>query len=185
MNKINYKTMNYSFTGYPGQSGMTLVVSLVILIALTMLGVTSMQSTRTEVAMAGNLREANITFNAAEAGLRAAEDYVNNTVATAFFNDPSIGLYDELDNDPFYNVSSTWDASQTASTSLPYVLEQPRFIIHYLGDRSQNEVGAVNIGGYGSGQPGLTISNFRITARGTGQSGNTYRMVQSYFGHEY
>jgi type IV pilus assembly protein PilX len=180
MNKIDYNIM-----GYRRQSGMTLVVSLVILIAMTLLGVTSMQSTRTEVSMAGNLREANITFNAAEAGLRAGEDYVNNTLSTTVFADPSIGLYAELDNDPVYKLKATWDASQTATTSLPYVMEQPRFIIHYLGDRSQNEVGSVNIGGYGSGQPGITISNFRITARGTGQSGNTYRYVQSYFGHEY
>lgn len=185
MNKLNYKTMNYSFMHCPRQNGMTLVVSLVILVAMTLLGVTSMQSTRTEIAMAGNLREANITFNAAEVGLRAGEGYVNNTISITVFDDPSIGLYPELDNDPFYNVSSTWDASQTANTNLPHVSEQPRFIIHYLGDRSQNQVAAVNIGGYGGGQPGLTISNFRITARGAGQSGNTYRMVQSYFGHEY
>jgi len=185
MNKLNYKVLDYNSMDYPRQSGMTLVVSLVILIALTMLGVTSMQSTRTEVSMAGNLRESGISFNAAEVGLRAAEDFVNNTVTTALYADPSIGLYAELDNDPSYNVSATWDASQTASTNLPDVIEQPRFIIHYLGDRSQNEVGAVNIGGYGSGQPGLTVSNFRITARGAGGSGNIYRFVQSYFGHEY
>jgi len=185
MKKLNYKVMAYSFKDYTRQSGMTLVVSLVILIALTVLGVTSMQSTRTEIAMAGNLRESGITFNAAEVGLRAAEDFVNNTISLSMFNDPAIGLYPELTPDPPYSVAATWDASQTASTTLPHVKEQPRFIIHYLGDRSQNEVGSVNIGGYGSGQPGITVSNFRITARGTGQSGNTYRYVQSYFGHEY
>ena len=185
MNKLNYKVTGYNSMDYPRQSGMTLVVSLMILMALTILGVTSMQSTRTEIAMAGNLRESGIAFNATEVGLRAGEDFVNNTVTTTVYADPSIGLYAELDNDPSYNVSATWDASQTASTTLPYVIEQPRFIIHYLGDRSQNEVAAVNIGGYGGGQPGLTISNFRITARGAGQSGKTYRYGQSYFGHEY
>jgi len=190
MNKLNnrlmdYKAMDCKFVAYPGQTGMTLVVSLVILVALTILGVSSMQSTRTEISMAGNLRDADITFNAAEAGLRAGEAFVNNTTTTAFFNDPSIGLYPELDADPPYGDSATWDASQTASTSLPYVTEQPRFIIHYLGDRSQNEVASVNIGGYGSSQPGITVSNFLITARGAGQSGRSFSMVQSYFGHEY
>jgi type IV pilus assembly protein PilX len=175
MNKLNCET----------QSGMTLVVSLVILVAMTLLGVTSMQSTRTEVAMAGNLRKAGIAFNAAEAGLRAAEDFVDNSGSVADFADPTIGLYPELDNDPSYNVAATWDASQIATTSLPYVAEQPRFIIHYLGDRSQNEVASVNIGGYGNSQPGKTVSNFRITARGTGQTTNEHRMVQSYYGLEY
>jgi len=191
MNKLNnrlmdYKAMNYKFVAYPGQTGMTLVVSLVILIALTILGVSSMQSTRTEISMAGNLRDAGITFNAAEAGLRAGEAFVNNTFTTTLFNDPSIGLYPELDADPPYGHSATWDASQIAtSVNLPYVIEPPRFIIHYLGDRSQNEVASVNIGGYGSSQPGITVSNFRITARGAGQSGRSFSMVQSYFGHEY
>jgi len=167
------------------QVGMTLVISLIILIAMTILGVTSMMSSRTEISMAGNLRDAGITFNAAEAGLRAGEAFVNNTTTTLIFNDPSIGLYPELDTDPPYGVSATWDASQTASTSLPYVTAQPLFIIHYLGDRSQNEVASVNIGGYGGGQPGITVSNFRITARGSGQSGRSFSYIQSYFGHEY
>ncbi len=180
MNKLNYKIMDYR-----GQTGMTLVVSLIILVAMTLLGVTSMQSTRTEIAMAGNLRKAGIAFNAAEAGLRAAENFVDNSNAAADFNDPSVGLYAELDNDPPYGISATWDASQTATTSLPDIAEQPKFIIHYLGDRSQNEVASVNIGGYGNSQPGLTVANFRITARGTGQAMGHHRLVQSYYGLQY
>ena len=186
MNNLNIKSAGNGFSGYSRQSGMTLIVSLIILISLTMLGVTSMQSTRTEISMAGNLRDSGITFNAAEAGLRAAEAFVDNSGSTLEFDNPGIGLFPELANDPSYGVSATWDASQTATTTLlPYVKEQPRFIIHYLGERSQNEVGAVNIGGYGSGQPGITVANFRITARGTGQSGKAYRYVQSYYGKEY
>jgi Tfp pilus assembly protein PilX len=65
------------------------------------------------------------------------------------------------------------------------VVEDPNFIIRYLGDRSQNEVAKINIGGYGTAQPGITVSNFRVTARGTGQSGNARRFVQSYYGKEF
>ena len=185
MNNLNNRPRGKRVIGYSRQTGMTLIVSLVILISLTMLGVASMQSTRTEIAMAGNLRKAGIAFNAAEAGLRAAENFVDKSDSIADFNDPTVGLYAELDNDPSYNLKVTWDASQTATTNLPYVKEQPKFIIHYLGDRSQNEVAAVNIGGYGTSQPGKTISNFRITARGTGQGTSDYRFIQSYYGLEY
>ena len=167
------------------QTGVTLVVSLIILVVLTLLGITSMESTRTEVAMAGNLRESGITFNAAEAGLRFAESFVTDSISKTVFADPTIGLYAETDEDPDYSDYTTWDASQFATTNLPDVVEQPRFIIRYLGDRSQNAVAAVNIGGYGSSQPGITVSNFRITARGIGQSGNARRFVQSYFGKEF
>ncbi len=160
-------------------------VSLLILISLTILGVTSMQSTLTEVSMAGNLRRAGTAFNAAEAGLRAGERFVNNSTTTDIYVDPANGLYDESDVSPSYGVAASWVASQTATTSLPDVAAQPQFIIHYLGDRSQNEVAAVNIGGYGSGQPGITVSNFKITARGVGQTINEVRYVQSHLGHEY
>jgi len=167
------------------QTGVTLVVSLVILITMTLLGVTSIQSTRTEIAMAGNLREAGLTFNAAEAGLRFGEAFVENSISTTAYADPTIGLYAKADEDPDYTDYTTWVASQDAALSLAYVAEDPKFIIRYLGDRSQNAVAKVNIGGYGTAQPGITVSNFRLTARGTGQSGNARRYVQSYYGKEY
>lgn len=181
MNQSNFKTLKNLTT----QAGVTLVVSLIILVVLTILGVTSMESTRTEVAMAGNLRESNLTFEAAEAGLRAAEAFIEATTSSTDFNDIANGLYAELDSDPDYDLSVTWVSSQTAGTNIAYLDEQPQFIINYLGDRSQNVVAAVNIGGYGNSQPGLTVSNFRITARGTGQSGNFYRYLQTYYGKEY
>lgn len=167
------------------QSGVTLVVSLIILVALTVLGVTSMQSTRTEISMAGNQRELGKTFNAAEAGLRDAEAFVRDSNSKTVYSDPGAGLYDKTDPDPDYGLPATWDAAKTATITLSGVYEQPKFIVRYLGDRSQNEVAAVNIGGYGTSQPGMTVSNFRITARGTGQSGNARRYLQSYYGKEF
>jgi len=145
--------------GYNAQSGVTLIVSLLILMfsllilmSMTILGITSMQSTRTEISMAGNLRELGLTFNAAEAGLRAAEAFVDNSITKVIYADPATGLYDDTDEDPDYIDSTTWNTSHPAGTTLAHVIEQPVFIIKYLGDRSQNEVAAVNIGGYGSGQ---------------------------------
>lgn len=169
------------------QSGVTLVVSLVILVALTVLGVTSMQSTRTEISMAGNQRELGITFNAAEAGLRDAEAFVGDSITKTIYSDPAAGLYDKTDPDPDYGDPTTWNAAKTSTFTFSdiNVYEPPKYIIRYLGDRSQNEVAAVNIGGYGSSQPGKTVSNFRITARGTGQSGNARRYLQSYYGKEF
>ena len=167
------------------QRGVTLIVSLVILVALTVIGVSSMQSTRTEISMAGNLRELDTTFNAAEAGLRDAEAFVANSISKTVYNDPTKGLFSKTSEDPDYGDPTTWDAAQKGTTTLAQVKEQPLFIIRYLGDRSQNEVAAVNIGGYGSSQPGITVSNFRVTARGTGQSGNARRFLQSYYGKEF
>jgi len=167
------------------QAGMVLIVSMVILIALTVLGLATMQSSRTELSMAGNQRELGITFNAAEAGLSAAEEYIDNSISKTIYNDPTRGLYNRLDIDPDYSDPATWVASQDATIGLPHVAAEPKFIIKYLGDRSQNEVAAVNVGGYGSSQPGITVSNFRITTRAVGQSGRAIRQLQAYYGKSF
>ena len=167
------------------QSGVVLVVSLLILITLTVLGLATMQSSRTEISMAGNQRESGITFNAAEAGLRSGEAYIANSTTKTMYSDPTLGLYDRLDVDPDYRDASSWNAAQTATINLPDVAEQPKYIIKYLGDRSQNEVAAVNVGGYGSSQPGRTVSNFRVTSRAVGQTGRATRQLQSYYGKEF
>lgn len=177
--------LNSQATRYHNQQGVTLVVSLVMLTALTLLGVTSMQSTRTEVSMAGNLRESGLSFSATEAGLRSAESFIEVSVSKTVYTDPTTGLYDKTDNDPDYFDSASWDASRPANTTLANVKAQPDFIIKYLGDRSQNAVAKVNLGGYGNSQPGITVSNFRVTSRGFGQSGNASRYIQSYYGKKY
>jgi len=164
------------------QAGMVLVASMLILLALTVLGLATMQASRNEISMAGNQREIGITFNAAEAGLSAAEAFIDNSFSKSIYSDPSQGLYDRLDVDPDYRDPTTWNAAQDATIGLAQVVQEPKFIIKYLGDRSQNEVAAVNVGGYGSSQPGLTVSNFRITARAVGQTGRATRQLQSYYG---
>lgn len=167
------------------QAGMVLVASMMILASLTVLGLATMQASRNEISMAGNQRELGITFNAAEAGLSAAEDFIDNSISKTIYSDPSQGLYNRLDLDPDYRDPAAWTASQNAAIGLPQVAAEPRFIIKYLGDRSQNEVAAVNVGGYGSSQPGITVSNFRITSRAVGQTGRATRQLQAYYGKAY
>ena len=55
------------------QSGAALVVGLIFLIVLTLLGLTAAQTGIMEERMAGNTRDRNVAFQAAEAALRDAE----------------------------------------------------------------------------------------------------------------
>jgi type IV pilus assembly protein PilX len=55
------------------QSGTALIVSLIILAVVTLLGVTSMQSSNTELKLAASQRDRGIAFEAAEAALAIAE----------------------------------------------------------------------------------------------------------------
>ena len=165
-------------------SGFVLVLSLILLVVLTMLGLSSMQGTMTEIAMSGNLRESNLSFQAAEIGLVSAEEYIKNSTSKTVYDDTN-GLLSMTAVDPDYFDDTNWTNVQLSTATLNNVHSKPKFMIKYLGDRSQNEVASVNIGGYGSAQPGLTVSNFRSTTRGYGQTERATTMLQSYFGKEF
>lgn len=170
------------------QKGFTLIMSLIILTILTILGLSSTQSTRTEVAMAGNMRESDVSFQAAEAGLIASEAFIEQQTSSTAFNDTN-GLIAENTDEPDYFADSSWDTVQTATISFHQTIDvhaSPKFMLKHLGDRSQNEVARVNIGGgYGKQPPGKIVSTFRATSRGYGQTDRATRMIQSYYGKEF
>ena len=58
------------------ESGAILVISLLLLLVMTLLGIAAMQTTGMEERMAGNTRNINLAFQGAEAGLRDAEDRI-------------------------------------------------------------------------------------------------------------
>ncbi len=58
------------------QSGAVLIVTLMLLIVMTVLGLSSMNNSIMEEKMAGNLRNSNMSFMAAESGLRVAEQSI-------------------------------------------------------------------------------------------------------------
>jgi type IV pilus assembly protein PilX len=58
------------------QRGMVLIVSLVMLLALTLLGLAAMQNSSLEERMAGNARAENLAFQATEAALRGGEAWM-------------------------------------------------------------------------------------------------------------
>ncbi len=166
------------------QQGAALIVSLVILIAMTMLAVTSMRGTSTELAMAGNLRESGLAFQAAEAGLRFAELQVENAVnAGAVANQIS-----QLSADPDYLHANSWKSggsAQTATIDLSSVgvAANPQYIIKYVDENSFDRLKLINTGsGYGAPPKGPTVAIFRITSRASGQSGSSFRTVQSHYG---
>jgi len=173
------------------QQGVALVVSLIILVSLTMLGLTSIQRTTTDLAMAGNQRETGLMFQAAEVGLTTAENDIETSISNVDFENTT-GNNDEgrftVDADdiaytsPNYFAATTWTAATLADWDAYY--EQPRYMIEYLGDRSQNPLAAINIGGYGTQQTGKIASIYRSTARGAGLTGNSFRYLQAYFGKD-
>jgi len=163
------------------ERGAVLIVSILMLIILSLLGLTAVRTTTLEEKMAGNLRDSDLAFQAAESALREAEVFVDSVVSTNAFNDAG-GLYSSATADPDYFATATWSAANSVSysTSIAGVATQPRYIIKYLGVTSSGG-GALNIGGYGNQQAG-SVHSFRITVRGTGGRDTTQVVLQDYYG---
>jgi len=68
---------------YFRQQGSTLVISLMILVVMTLIGLTGIATSTLEEKMAGNTRDQAVAFQAAEAALRNGENYYNNIVSPA------------------------------------------------------------------------------------------------------
>lgn len=63
----------------PREKGVVLAVGLLILVVMTLIGVTAMSTTGLENKMAGNLKDWDLALQAAEAGLRDAETDIATT----------------------------------------------------------------------------------------------------------
>lgn len=63
------------------QSGSALIMSMIILVLLTVLGITAMNTVTVEERMAGNLVDYNLAFQSAEGGLRGGEGWIRPLVA--------------------------------------------------------------------------------------------------------
>lgn len=148
------------------QHGVTLIVALIFLAILMLLGVTVAQTSSMEERMAGNTRDRDLAFQAAEAALKDAEAKLEDgTFDGNAFNGSTVGLiaYDAAtaNTSAYWSTYYSWDnASQTASTSLPHVAGQPRYVIEKLPDVA-------------------TTKRFRVTARGVGTSTDTAVILQA------
>jgi len=92
------------------QSGAVLPISLVMLLLLTVIGVTGSQMTGLEEKMAGNMRDRNIAFQAAESALRDAEQDIKGAGAAPPKREPEIsGITDFFVNCNADNIENTAD----------------------------------------------------------------------------
>jgi type IV pilus assembly protein PilX len=158
----------------PGrQSGVVLVISLIMLLLLTLIGITGMQTTSLEEKMAGNARDRNIAFQAAESTLLEAEKFIHNNPTTAIIYDGTNGLLDTTDIEPDYFTNNTWSAANSAATPINFgdkfsLSTDPRYIIKKIASLPAN----------GSVGPRII---FKITARAVGSTPGTQVILQEVY----
>ena len=191
-------TMNtqHPFTNvrHPAQRGFVLIVALVLLLILTILGLAAAQSTSLQERMAGNARNRDLAFQAAEAGLRAAESCIPSAMSLPVCTNFSANangnyLFDPANppppsnlNTPLWAVNGFWNnpayvLSYPAITgaSLPYVATQPEIIIEKLPAIAAP---GGNIGQQQFGGSTPMIQNYRITVLGFGGDNSATAMLQ-------
>lgn len=176
---------------HPGrQRGVVLAVALIMLVILTLLGVSAMQVTSLEERMTGNARDRNLAFQSAEAALREGERQLDVPDADLPTFDDTDGFYtapdagdlpvwvDHTGADPdsatFWTTNGRPYGGPDGDASVDSVGAQPRYIVEELpyvpgvGDSFE------------AGLPQEQLpSYYRVTARATGGTDTAVVVVQS------
>ncbi|MBL4682768.1 MAG: hypothetical protein JKY88_18895 [Pseudomonadales bacterium] len=168
------------------EKGVVLFMSLVMLLIITVLGLSSVQTTSLQERMARNSRDSNLAFQSAEAAIKAAEGIVNSYVVGETFDDlvlSETGLFFENGYDSTQNwVGFDWENGQfytaaalEGTAALPkYIVEVVKTVVAYDDTLNLNNIGQDT----GSGRTHI----YRITAYGTGGTNTAHVMIQSTFG---
>ena len=168
------------------QSGAVLAVSLIMLLILSLIGASSSQNIGLNERMAGNARDRNLAFQAAESALLAADTLLHSLEiapcpVNLAVNDPNpVGVYQtrDVDCDGVVEDLQVWDQivwnnddSIEYTANLSDIGVNPRFIIENLG------VYCTSI------EIPCPISDlrrrYRITTRASGSSSDSLVMLQT------
>lgn len=164
---INTKTKNTR--GIVLQRGSALIIALVFLLLMTLIGTTAMQGTSQQEKMAGNMRDRNLAFQAAEAALRTAERDIEDGLPIAgLITAPNPPRTDgEWINTYNWGAAPNQLPANTLANLAPN--QQPRFVIE---NTNNQDVKCLS---------NLTLNCYRITARGVGGTTDTVVILQSTF----
>lgn len=166
---------------------MVLFMSLILLLVLTLLGISLARQQTVEERLAQNDYNHQLAMQTAQAALNAAFDDVGGPLAGASYTDATPGLatlMQELPG-PTLDRAAEWDAPGTntkvytnngaALASAP-AAAQPQFVVEDLPQQSIKGCEAGNAGAYGGA--GTNVKLRRITAHAAGGDGTASATVQ-------
>lgn len=167
------------------QRGSVLLVSIIMLIAITMMSVVAIKSSTLQERLAAGAMDQNVAFQAAESALRDAEQYINAELDSSapFNNSCTYGLcYPSTTTTSVWASITNWDTSsipivygsETPETPIADVAIQPRYIIELLPDLEPPPGEDAQVGATAG-------TAFRITAVGWGKRSSTPIMLQSIY----
>jgi type IV pilus assembly protein PilX len=168
-----------TMTSLRRQCGSVLAIALIFLLLMTLIGVTAMRTTTMQERMAGNMRDRNLAFQAAEVALREGEKYLTDSVVMDTFDNTG-GLYQPAGADEHNH----WDVidwladanSRPVTASLDSVARQPRYIVEEMAAGSSETPASLE-----ADAPLTETRVYRITTMGWGGNINTQVMLQTRF----
>jgi type IV pilus assembly protein PilX len=162
------------------QQGAVLIVGLIIMLLLTIIGLAAVRSSGMQELMAGNMRDRNLAFQAAEAGLREAEA----EAAKCKVFDGTKACYEDLNSTtPVQTWSEqNWKDKSAVATVTLDLSKSPRFIIEKIKEEAAV---AGSSGGCVELDPSCAESGsaksrfFRVTSLGYGGTENSQVILQT------
>lgn len=154
------------------ESGVVLIVALVLLAIMALVGLNAMRAVSLEERMAGHTYDRSLSFQAAESALREAEAMValNKPVVTGAC---AAGLCPApLPTDTPRWLDATFAGWQNAATVTSGSISlTPQYVVEYLGNTFECEPG--------SPSTAIDCKRYRITARSNAGADRANVMVQS------
>lgn len=165
------------------QRGITLVVGLVMVLLITIIGMSAIRSSGLQEQMAGNVRDRNIAFQAAEAALREGESFLDFGPSQVPMGDP--GFVVSMDQPgalywttPVADGGFDWNniAVDSAAT-IDGTLEKPKYVVEEVTFLEPgSDFGAIDLASL------LDMEEktmFRVTSRAVGGTENTVVILQT------
>ncbi len=172
------------------QRGVVLAIALIMLVILTLLGVSALQVTGLEERMTGNMRDRSLAFQSAEAALREGErqlDVPDSNLPTfndtnGFYTAPGEGdppvwadyIGASADSATFWSTNGRPYGGADGDASVDGVGAQPRYIVEELpyvpgvGDSFEASLPQDQLPSY-----------YRVTARATGGTDTAVVVLQT------
>lgn len=149
--------------GYKGrQTGSVLIISLVILIVMTLIGITAMGSSTLQERMAGNSRDMAVSFQAAEAALRGGEAWLR------VGNNPFLAEA----TDPLANPAA-WEGGDATGSEDRLTMQLAEDPVYHVAAPQRVRIGI--------GLPAQYRFIHPVTARAVGGADTTVSVVQSFY----
>jgi type IV pilus assembly protein PilX len=159
------------------QSGVVLFIALILLVILSMIGVTVARMQTVEERMARNEDSRQLSLQAAEAALRNAEDALLTSPGSSQFANNTGGYYTLSPQTGSLLPTINWnDAAQVAPytgpalTAMPAAVQAPKIVVEYMGQ----------LAGKGDDQANPP-SMYRVTVQAASADGTPSIMLQSIY----